>query len=339
MTTVSLRFNITALLLLVLSSVATYADPLQDVQTLIQNQQYEESITLIDESLKTDKKNIDLLLAKGFALIQLQEYDKAKKHYKKVARRFRDRPEPLNNLSIVARLQGNTAESIEILQETIEKFPDYIKAYENLGDTYISMANAEYQRAAEKAADSPELQTKQLVSANFNQIVSARLNPPAAAGAEAASPVAAQPPAQSASAQSAPAPQAPSIEESIVVETPSTESDSAIGESILQSLKSWIDGWSSRDPKRYLAHYSRDFIPDGGVSQESWLNKKREILGSAEFIEINLDDIKVVRNADGTISTSFTQNYKSSAIELVSRKQLILQQYDDVWLIVREISL
>ncbi|MGB5707114.1 MAG: tetratricopeptide repeat protein [Arenicellales bacterium] len=278
------------------------------VQLLINDQEYENAIARVDVALRNQKNNERLLLQRGFILVQLNRLEEARKHYKKLKRKLKSNPEPANNLAMIYRLQGQYDDAIELFRETIEKFPDYSQAYENLGDTYIELAQIEYQRGADQIALNDVLASKASISSNFNQI--ARDNTPAGKRRSLAN--------QLGSAEI----RTVNASEESSEQQPLTTPLEAASEQVIETLRSWVTTWSNRDVDNFLAHYSREFIPAGGVGLPEWIGRKTEGISSTDFIKVRLNDIRISQNAADLVIANFVQEYETDSVNNRSLKSL-----------------
>lgn len=281
------------------------------VQLLINDQEYENAIARVDAALRNQRNNERLLLQRGYVLIQLNRLEEARKHYKKLKRKLKNNPEPANNLAMIYRLQGQYDDAIELFKETIKKFPDYAQAYENLGDTYIELAQIEYQRGADQIGLNDILASKASVSGNFNQI--AIDNTPAGKRSSPTNQQGAK-------------------------ETGTTNTLEAVSEQVTQTLRSWVTTWSNRDVDNFLAHYSREFIPAGGIGLPEWIGRKTEEIGTADYIKVKLNNIRISQNAADLAIANFVQEYETDSINNRSLKSLTLKFNQDRWLILKEES-
>jgi colicin import membrane protein len=69
-------------------------------------------------------------------------------------------PEPYNNLAVLHANQGELDLARSLLQQAIIAQPNYVTAYENLGDVYVSLAAESYQRALKLDPNNQAAQSK-----------------------------------------------------------------------------------------------------------------------------------------------------------------------------------
>ena len=141
------------------------------VSELIIQLQFKDAHEAVDKALETHNNNEQLLLQKGFILVQLGLLEEAKKHYQDLMVMLKHSPEPWNNLAMVYRLQGNSESALDQFRQTIIKFPDFTQAHENLGDTYIELAGNHYHYGAAQLKHRGQLFSKAELIRNFNQVV------------------------------------------------------------------------------------------------------------------------------------------------------------------------
>jgi hypothetical protein len=286
------------------------------VQILIDDEEYENAIARVEVALKKHKKNQRLLLQRGFVLVKLERFEAALSHYKKLNRKLKSNPEPGNNLAMVYKLQGKNSEAISQLKKTIKRFPDYAQAYENLGDIYIEIAQAQYKRGADQFPDNEILLSKSEIANDFNQLSTNNTKTAKRNALVEQETVKKQ--------------QEQEVVQVVPLATPTDE--------IMQTLSSWITAWSERNVDDYLLHYSREYVPGDGIILGEWIGRRREDLNAAEFIKINLDQIDITQNDSDLIVANFVQTYESNLLKTKLLKSLTLRLYEGNWLIIKEES-
>ncbi len=309
------------IIVLGLGSLTAIASIEEEIQIRLRSGEYQTALKLIDSELQKNQNNRQLLLARGYTLMKLNRLDEATRYYERLRVLLKDDPEPGNNLAMVYRLQKNYALAITMFSETIRNFPQFTPAYINLGDTYIEIAKNQYQRGFTATGDIM-LQQKAALSREFDQI--------------AAQSIARQ------INQTPPPP--PPIEQTIAPvnqaeEKPRTEAE--ITQEIIQALKAWVSDWMSLEPEGYFSHYSKEFVPEKGISTDAWMKRKRGVLSRSKFIKVYITDIdiKLAQDDSETATIVFNQRYQSDTFNSISRKKLVLKQENDQWLIINEYNL
>lgn len=100
----------------------------------------------------------------------------------------------------------------------------------------------------------------------------------------------------------------------------------------------WRKDWESRNPDRYLSHYSPNY-KGLGKDYDSWVQYKKRINSSKKYIEVDISDksMFLYPGEDGLLVVTFKQDYKSNNIERkFVKRQYWRQQKDGTWQIVYE---
>jgi len=105
---------------------------------------------------------------------------------------------------------------------------------------------------------------------------------------------------------------------------------------VLKSVNEWAAAWARRDEDAYLAAYDASFVPPDGDSRADWEKRRRLLLGVAKDIDLRIDTPSFERAADGTVTATFNQFYRSDKYRDAVVKQLRLAERDGRWLIVEE---
>jgi Flp pilus assembly protein TadD len=77
---------------------------------------------------------------------------------------FPELPEPYNNLAVIYAQKGDLNAARIALETAIRTAPDWAVARENLGDVYVRLATAEYDRAAKLDRDNKSAPAKLLLA-------------------------------------------------------------------------------------------------------------------------------------------------------------------------------
>ena len=104
---------------------------------------------------------------------------------------------------------------------------------------------------------------------------------------------------------------------------------------VQDAVSRWAAAWAARDVENYLAGYADNFKP-AGMSRAKWEAQRRERIGRAQSIEVEVSDMQVSLRDDTHASATFKQDYRSDAYGDSMRKTLKLEKIGDAWLIVAE---
>lgn len=105
-----------------------------------------------------------------------------------------------------------------------------------------------------------------------------------------------------------------------------------------QFVEQWRRDWESRDPDRYLSHYSTDYYGLGKGYQD-WVAYKRRVNTTKKFIKVGLSDTTMFLYPNGTniLVVTFNQDYHSDNVQRKFRKrQYWKREQDGAWRIFYE---
>lgn len=136
------------------------------IQQLINDKKYDEATQKLNNLLAKNgnSKNAKLLFLQGLLFTETNEIDAAIKVFTEITQFYPELPEPYNNLAVLYAQQNRLDKAKDALEMAIVTHPAYAKAYENLGDVYIQLANQAYDKALQlKNNNSKSLQNKLLL--------------------------------------------------------------------------------------------------------------------------------------------------------------------------------
>ena len=104
-----------------------------------------------------------------------------------------------------------------------------------------------------------------------------------------------------------------------------------------RQIEEWRTDWESRDPQRFLRHYSKRFEA-GGQKFEQFARQKRQVIADKEWIKVKLSNQSVFRNPgkEEFVVVSFDQDYRSNAASNQMRKRQYWIREDGTWKIIYE---
>ena len=167
-----------------------YAGELKVARGLIAERKYDAAIVALDKLIAERLREPQARFLKGVALTDAGQDDAAVAMFQAVLGDFPELPEPQNNLAVIYARKGNYGLARDALEAAIRASPDYVIAYENLGDIYARLAAQNYEMAIARDARNRTAPVKL-------KFVRDALSPPAASAAM---------PAASASVGTVPAP-------------------------------------------------------------------------------------------------------------------------------------
>jgi len=151
-----------------------YAQSLKDARTLIAEKKYPEAIEVLDKLHTQRPREPQARFLKGLALADSGKTDEAIATFQAVLGDYPELPEPHNNLAVLYAQKGQYGLARDELEAAISAAPDYVVAYENLGDIYARLAALNYEKAAARDARNRTAPAKL-------KLVREVLSPPAAA--------------------------------------------------------------------------------------------------------------------------------------------------------------
>jgi Flp pilus assembly protein TadD len=105
---------------------------------------------------------------RGVILTELGKTIEASAVFETLIQEFPEMPEPYNNLAVLHAAQGRYESAYRLLQQALVAQPNYVTAYENLGDLHLSMAEQAYGKAVELDANSRTAKAKLEVARELN---------------------------------------------------------------------------------------------------------------------------------------------------------------------------
>jgi adhesin transport system outer membrane protein len=108
-------------------------------------------------------------------------------------------------------------------------------------------------------------------------------------------------------------------------------------EAIAARVGQWVDAWQKKDYASYINYYAETFAPEKPLTRSAWLNQRKQRLATPEDIKITLKDINI--NLDGNKAlVDFNQVYSTSVYSDTTKKKLLMEKINGVWLIFKETS-
>ncbi len=102
-------------------------------------------------------------------------------------------------------------------------------------------------------------------------------------------------------------------------------------------LNEWKKGWESRDIKKYIKFYSKNF-KNGNRDYIAYKNFKERLNKIYKYIKIKLSDIQIFRT-EKYVLMSFYQKYRSDRTKFQGIKRLYWIKENGEWKIIRENAL
>ncbi|MBD1400965.1 protein kinase domain-containing protein [Pelovirga terrestris] len=113
----------------------------------------------------------------------------------------------------------------------------------------------------------------------------------------------------------------------------------SLPEDPVRFLQRWAATWSAQDIEGYLAFYSDEFEPAGGLDYEEWIRQRRQRLGQPEEILVTLGEVDLRRETESFVQLEVIQDYHSERYSDRTRKLFELRRQGSSWAIERERAL
>jgi hypothetical protein len=101
-------------------------------------------------------------------------------------------------------------------------------------------------------------------------------------------------------------------------------------------VRAWAAAWAAQDVKAYLAHYGSEFKPPKGRKRAAWEEERRDRISRAEFIRVELLDLKIAHKGGAIAKAKFRQHYQSNILDNTTGKTLVLKKQGEAWKIIGE---
>jgi tetratricopeptide (TPR) repeat protein len=291
--------------------------------------------------------------------------DLAEAELKKLSVEFPQDPRPLNNLAVIAVMNGNYDQARQLLEQALATNGDYATVYNNLGAIYTEMARDSYGKALQLDREQAQLRLSALSSQGETDmtglVAEVEAGPVETAPEEEAPSPAVVKAVAATDASSETRTDAETAETAEMVLPPETDSTQAetveaapvrdVGadeggqmevaspEAPEEFLKRWAGAWSAQDVEAYLTFYAETFIPSAGRPREGWAQLRRKRISRPQSISVKLSEITSSVTGDDSVRMNVVQEYQSDIYSDRTRKVFDLRRKDNSWKIVSERSL
>jgi len=141
-----------------------------EIGALMKAGKHDEALARADARLKDNPRDAQVRFMRAVILTEQGKPIEAAAGFESLIQEFPELPEPYNNLAVLHAAQGRYDSALRLLQQALVAQPNYVTAYENLGDLHLSLAeqaygkalglDAEQRRAKEKLALARELNAR-----------------------------------------------------------------------------------------------------------------------------------------------------------------------------------
>jgi predicted Zn-dependent protease len=120
-----------------------------EIADLMRAGKSEAALQRADAFLGTRPRDVQVRFLRAVTLVDLDRRQEASDALVLLTQDFPELPEPYNNLAVLAAAQGGLDRAEHLLQQALAAQPNYVTAQENLGDLYVAMAAAAFDRASQ----------------------------------------------------------------------------------------------------------------------------------------------------------------------------------------------
>lgn len=89
-------------------------------------------------------------------------------------------------------------------------------------------------------------------------------------------------------------------------------------------INAWLSAWQNQDLERYFNQYHDNFMPIYQDSVEAWREERIRNISRPRYIEIEMDDLRVLNSSDQGVLVRFWLSYVSSYYKDMTRKEILL---------------
>ena len=152
---------------------ATAPSPAAAIDALMKDGKLDEAMQRADARLKDHPRDAQVRFMRGVILTEQGKPVEATTVFEALIQEFPELPEPYNNLAVLHAAQGRYESAYRLLLQSLTAQPNYLTAYENLGDLHLSMAEQAYGKAVELDAKHRSAKAKLAIARELNTRVRA----------------------------------------------------------------------------------------------------------------------------------------------------------------------
>jgi tetratricopeptide (TPR) repeat protein len=132
----------------------------EEITRLVREKDLNGALARADAFLVKNPRDLQVRFLRGVILSDQSKTAEAIAAFEALTQDFPELPEPYNNLAVLRANEGQLDLARSLLQQAIIAHPNYVTAYENLGDVYVALAAEAYQRALKLDPNNRNAQTK-----------------------------------------------------------------------------------------------------------------------------------------------------------------------------------
>lgn len=132
----------------------------EEIDRLIKERRLDAALERADQVLAKTPRNAQVRFQRALILTDMNRTADAIAALEGLSQDYPELPEPYNNLAVLHAAAGRYELARTLLQRSLDVQPNYVTAYENLGDLYVSMAADAYERGLKLAPNRAPLKGK-----------------------------------------------------------------------------------------------------------------------------------------------------------------------------------
>jgi tetratricopeptide (TPR) repeat protein len=134
--------------------------PAAALKEMLRKDDKQAALQFANDLLVKNPRDVQVRFMRAVLLADMNKPKQAEKALDEMTQDFPELPEPYNNLAVMHANEGDLTGAEMYLQKAIAAQPNYVTARENLGDLYVALAAATYDKAAQMAPANGAIQKK-----------------------------------------------------------------------------------------------------------------------------------------------------------------------------------
>lgn len=311
-----------------LSGTALAVEPTEQLQSLIERQEYTQAVRSGEEILLQKPGDARAGFLTAYAYQMNANTEKAISLYQELIRNHPSLPEPRNNLALIYLSRGDYDRASELLVDAINTHSSYATAYANLNRVYKGIASEAYRRAVSESSEPVEF------TADIQLTAITSLDGRSAAPATIVKITEPEKPAAETRAT-------PAVTQLATAATTAGNSQQSVVNKanyntlLIEVVRNWASAWSNKEFDEYTANYTADYRARF-ASHAQWVNHRRSRILRPGDIEVVVSNFAVKLRDENRASVDFIQAFSSPTYKDRVVKRLDFKRVDSQWKITAE---
>ncbi len=329
-----------------------YADGLRYVRENFEKGHNAEAIIAFERLDEDMKKQADARFYYAIALAKDGRIESATVVFEELVAENPKIPEYYNNLAVLYSKQNRFSDAQKILEKGLATHKSYQTITENLRRLFQEQSRLSYAKALEVENQPIQLSMLNSVERTTLPVVTLKPNkPPFDRTTTVVTSLQAPPqnpvqkvvqPVKEIVAETTPQIVASApvrMEEDKLAVTKTVVKQQQPIDRVIATLHDWKDSWTGKDLENYFHVYAKSFVSVRWPERNVWIKERTRRIQKPDIIEINLDNIMVIKLPNGDFRVDFDMAYRSDFYRDHTRKRIIFTEEEGEWKIFREVSL